>query len=410
MHKAPAGSPSQLQNAYAWRDVLAKSVLFFFGIVLWHKGLTVYVSYLLPLAWVLDGGLRRFGHTIKEPLVVAILVFCAVLALGILWSDYPKFGFKVWRRYFAFLFFIPYLSLLSKERLPWAISGLLVGYSIILLAGLYHWIILGVQGIPPLKMSYTSFSLVLGIGVVLALYLAGISNTKRMRSLLWLLAVFLLFIQFNQNGRIALLATVITLALLIVMLYKTKIKMFLGAAASLIIVVGGVAYSSDSFQERLATAESDIALSQQGRYDTSLGYRLAMWDVGLRGIAERPVFGHGTGMAADYFDKTVETYKGGLYKDLPKFLKTYHYHNDWIEIGMNVGAIGVMAYALLLWNWLRTLRAHQLTILGAAFVCYVFLSGLAETLVFFRQTLYLLLAITALCIVWKEAKPRNTGE
>ncbi|MDQ3185312.1 MAG: O-antigen ligase family protein, partial [Pseudomonadota bacterium] len=146
-----------------------------------------------------------------------------------------------------------------------------------------------------------------------------------------------------------------------------------------------------------------IALSQQGRYGTSVGYRLAMWDVGLHGIAERPVFGHGTGMAADYFDKTVGTYKGGLYKDLPKFLKTYHYHNDWIEIGMHVGAIGLLAYALLLWNWVRTLSTHQLTALGAAFVCFVFLSGLAETLVFFRQTLRLLLALTAIFIGWQKA-------
>jgi len=81
--------------------MLAKSVLFFFGIALWYKGLSFYAYYLLPFAWVLDGGIRRFGETIKEPLVVGMLLLCFVLALGILWSDYPKLGFKVWRRYFA---------------------------------------------------------------------------------------------------------------------------------------------------------------------------------------------------------------------------------------------------------------------------------------------------------------------
>jgi O-antigen ligase len=396
-------SLSQMQNTYAWRDVLAKSGLFFFGIALWHNGLSVYVTYLLLLVWTLDGGLRRFGYTIKEPLVIAILVFCGVLALGILWSDSPNSGYKIWKRYLTFLFFVPYLSLLSRERLPWAIGGLVIGYFAVLLAGLYQWVFVGVQGIPPLKMSYTSFSLMLGIGVIVAIYIAGISNNKKIKSSLWIFAVFLLFVQFNQNGRIALLATILTSILLVFMLYKTRIKIFLGVAASLIIVVGGFAYSSPGFQERLAKAESDIALSQQGRYDTSLGYRLAMWDVGLRGIVERPLLGHGTGMAADYFDKTVETYRGGLYRDLPQFLKTYHYHNDWIEIGMHVGAIGLTAYALLLWSWLRTLRAYQLTILGTAIVCYVFLSGLAETLVFFRQTLYLLFAITAIFISWQKA-------
>lgn len=396
VHESFTGSPFQMQSG--WRDLLAKSGLFFFGIALWHNGLAVYASYFLLLAWALDSDLRQFGHTIKEPLVVAILVFCIALALGILWSDDPKSGFKICKRYFTFLFFIPYLSLMNRERLPWAIGGLLIGYFAVLLAGFYQWMFVGVQGIPPLEMSYTSFSLMLGVGVIGALYLAGISNNKQIRPLLWLLGGILLFIQFNQHGRIALLATILTSALLIVMLYKTKIRTLLVVAASLIIVVGSFAYSSGSFQERVAKAESDIALSQQGRYSTSVGYRIAMWDVGFRGIAERPVFGHGTGMAAEYFDKTVETYKGGLYKDLPEFLKTYHYHNDWIEIGMHLGAVGLVAYALLLWNWFRTLRAYQLTILGAAIVCYVFLSGLAETLVFFRQTLYLLFAITAIFI------------
>src|SRR5687768_10481419 len=98
-----AHPPSFIQNVAAWRDILAKGVLFFFGIALWYKGLSYYAYFLLPAAWILDGGLRRFGEIIKEPLVLGMLLLCFVLALGILWSDYPKLGFKVWRRYFAFL-------------------------------------------------------------------------------------------------------------------------------------------------------------------------------------------------------------------------------------------------------------------------------------------------------------------
>ena len=64
-------------------------------------------------------------------------------------------------------------------------------------------------------------------------------------------------------------------------------------------------------QQRLAQVQSDIELSRQGKYDTSLGYRLAVWDVGLHGIAEKPLFGHGTGIPESYFEKTVKTYKDG---------------------------------------------------------------------------------------------------
>lgn len=403
IHQNPASSPGQTQSAFDWRDVLAKSALFFFGIALWSKGLSFYAYYLLILAWILDGGLGRFRETIKEPFVLAMLTLCIVLALGILWSDYPKLGFKVWNRYFACLIFIPYLSLLNKARLCWAISGLLIGYFGVLSIGVYQWLAMGTQGIPPLKITYLDFSAMLGIGVILTLYLAGTSSNKKAGSLLWLLAIFLLFVQFNQNARGLLLATLISFILLIFLLHRKEIRKLLTVTVVLLIVMGFFAYSSASFQQRLIQAKSDIELSSRGKFDTSLGYRLAIWDVGLHGIKERPLFGHGTGMAAPYFDKTIETYKGGLYKDLPKFGITHHYHNDWIEIGMQVGAFGMLAYAFFLGSWFQILRAHQLSILGTVFMCFIVLFGLTDVFVIFRQNVYLLLVITAIGVAWQKA-------
>lgn len=339
----------------------------------------------------------------NEPLVVALLVLCFVLALGILWSESPKLGFKVWRRYFAFLVFIPYLSLLNKERLLWAIGGLLTGYFGALIMGVYQWKILGVQGIPPLGMPYLHFSSMLGIGVLLALYLSSKSENRKTQSFLWLLVVSLLFIQLNQNARGILIATLLSSTLLLLLLHKKEIRTLLAVMVSLAIVIGVFGYNSTSFHERLAQAERDLEMSKLGRYDTSLGYRLALWDIGIHGIAERPFLGHGTGMAAAYFDKNIETYKGGLYKELQGFSPTYHYHNDWIEIGMHIGLLGFLAYAFLLWGWFQTFKAHRLAILGAALICFIFLSGLTDNLVFFRQTFYLLLVITAIGISWHKA-------
>ena len=390
-----------MQSALTSRDMLAKFALLFFGVALWYKGLSFYAYYLLPVAWVLNGGLCRFKEIVYEPLIGALLVLCLVLALGILWSDSPGLGFKVWRRYFAFLVFIPYLGLLNKARLPWAIGGLLVGYLGALAMGVYQWVILGVQGIPPLGMPYLHFSSMLGIGAILTLYFAGMNKNKKAKTILWCFTVFLLFLQFNQNARGILAATLISSALLLLLLHKKEIRTLFALMASLMIILGVFASSSTSFQERLVQARHDIELSTQGRYDTSLGYRIAMWDVGLHGIAESPFFGHGTGMAASYFDQTIGTYKDGLYKELPKFIPTtYHYHNDWIEIGMHIGALGLMAYAYFLWSWFQTFKAHQLRILGSALVFFVFLSGLTDNLVFFRQTFYLLLIITAIGIGW----------
>jgi O-antigen ligase len=394
--------PSFVPHTTIWWEVLTKGVLFFFGIALWYKGLSFYAYYLLPAAWVLDGGLHRFQQLLREPLVLGMLVLCLVLALGILWSDYPKLGFKVWRRYFALLVFIPYLGLLNKERLPWAIGGALIGYFGALLIGLYQWLVMGVQGIPVLAMPYLHFSSILGIGVLLALYLVDTSKTKTRKLLFWCLAIFLLFVQFNQHARGILVATLISSLFLVCLLYKKEFKQLLVVLASLTIAIGIFAYNSTAFHERLAQAERDIELVKQGNYRTSLGYRFAIWDIGLHGIAEHPFFGHGTGSAAIYFDKTVRAYKGGLYKDALELHDTHHYHNDWIEIGMHLGLLGLIAYGFFLWSWFQTFKVHSLKTLAVALIFFIFLSGLTDTLVFFRQTFYLLIVTTAIGIIWQR--------
>jgi O-antigen ligase len=230
-HEESAGLPASQQGTYGWCDGLAKFALLFFGIVLWYK-MSIYFGYgLLVLAWILDGGLHRSRQIIKEPLVLAILFFCAVLVLGILWSDYPNSGRIRWNKYVVLTVFIPYLSLLNKERLSWAIGGLVFGYSVVLLMGIYYRFFLGEQGVPPLKMAYLHFSMMLGVGVILISYLAATSRNKKVRGLLWGFVAFLLFMQFSQNGRGPLLATVPTLILLFFMLYRTNIKKLLGVMA-----------------------------------------------------------------------------------------------------------------------------------------------------------------------------------
>lgn len=405
-HASPIGSLSRMHGAYAGRNMAAKFMLLFFGIALWHKELAMFAGSLLALTWLLHGGLRQLGQTIKEPLVLAILVFCTVLLLGILWSDYPDSGRFRWDKYLGLMIFIPYSSLLNKERLPWAITGLIIGYSGVLLMGIYYQFFLGVQGIPPLRMVYLHFSMMLGVGVILAFYLMATSDNKKAGGLLWLLAVSLLFMQFNQNGRGPLLATVLTLMLLLVMLYRTQISKLLAVTAAVIMMTGVFAYHSSSFHERLSQAQSDVRLFQQEQFETSTGYRLAVWDVGLHAIAQRPWFGYGTGMAKSAFETTAETYKDGRYKNLVNFTKNLHYHNDMIEIGVYLGAFGLSAYVFLLWGWFQTLRAHRLPILGAALICFVFLAGLMDVIFIYGQIPSLLLVITAIAITWK----RNTGE
>lgn len=403
--------PGENVLAYGWRDLFARCALIFFGIALWQKWSLFYAFFLLTLAWVIDGGLQKFGQLVKEPLVFGVLTFCGLLALGLLWGEYAEAGQNKWKKYFIFLTFIPFFALLNKPRLPWAMAAFIVGYVSVLTAGIYQWFVLGEQGVPFFEISYLAYSAMLGIGILLVFYIGSICQTRKMAMLCWFIAFLLLFLQFNQNARSLLLATVFALLLLIFLRYRTEVKLLFGVFASIMVAIFLFAMSSPIFQERLVLIGSDLKAMVEGNYSTSLGYRYAIWDIGMHGIAEKPLLGHGTGRPEVYFEETIQTYKNGLYKGLPEFHKTSHYHNDWIEIGMHLGGLGILTLALLMWSWYRTFKIHRLSVFGAALICYVFLAGLSDTFLLYNRIPILLLAVTAMAVCWQrsvsEMRPVN---
>ena len=403
----PSSNP--VQNINDWRDSAAKFTLFVFGVVLWHKGSAIAAGSLLILVWILCGGLRQIKSIIKEPLAVAILIFCGVLLLGILWSDWPNSGRFRWDRYLALMIFIPYLSLLNKDRLFWAVGGVVIGCLGILLVGLYYQFFLGVPGIPPLKMAYLHFSLGIGVGVLMAIYWAGISENRRVVMVMFVVASFLLLIQFNLGGRGPLLATCTTIILLLLLLHRYQFKKLLGILVVVTIMMGTFAYQSNSFQSRFSKIETELVQSEQGENQTSVGLRRAFYEIGLNAISQRSWFGYGTGMAQKAFAENAEDYQGGRFKDVASF-KNLHYHNDLIEMGVYLGLLGISAYLFLLWGWFQSLRVHGLTVLGATLVCFIFMAGLTDVILIYGQIPSLLLVITAIAITWQRGYGNLTRE
>ncbi len=382
----------------SWQELFIRFALFFVCIAFWRGDLNIYSFSLLVIAWLMDGGLRRLHQVLKLPLVQAIVLLCVLLLIGLSWGELPDDGRMKWLKYFILLILIPLYSLLNKARMPWAIGGLVTGYLIVLGLGVYQRLATGEQGIALLNMSYLSFSAMLGAGAIAAAGLACASRSAITGGMLWVVALTLIFIQFHQSGRVLLLATLMTIVLQVYLRFKIDIRKFAGIFIALLVAIGIFAYSSSVFQERLLLVKSDIELLQQGHYNSSLGYRLAMWDVGLHAITERPLTGYGTGMPGRYFDATIQTYKDGLYKDLPAFQKTSHYHNDWIEIGMHVGIPGMLALLFLYWGWYQAFKRSGLSILGAGLVTYIVLAGMTDAFLIFSRMPVLLLTITALAM------------
>ena len=396
-----------MQTNNSRREWFIRFALVFFCAGFWRSESMLISSSLLTVAWLMDGGIYRLRQVIKIPLAQAILLLCALLLLGLLWGEWPQDGRMKWMKYFTLLVFIPFYTLINKERLLWALGGLIAGYLCILAVGVYQWLTIDAQGIPLLGMSYLSFSAMLGIGAIVASGIACMNPSVRLQLLLVIATLVLLFIQFHQNGRIFLLVTLMSILLMTFLRYQIEMRKFLTILVSVLIVTVAFAYSSPVFQARLMQIKSDIELLQQGNYSSSLGYRFAMWDVGLHGIAERPLSGFGTGVPEKYFDKTITTFKDGLYKDLPEFQETVHYHNDWIEIGMHIGVPGMLALGFLLWSWYQVFHRNNLKLLGSGLISFIFLSGFTDTFIIFSRTPVLLLIITAIAINWYEREQES---
>ncbi|MBX3639577.1 MAG: O-antigen ligase family protein [Nitrosomonas sp.] len=384
--------------------MLIRSVLVAFCIGLWFSILYTLLVVLLVLAWLLDDGHRRLWSLLKEPLVQAIGIFCFFLLLGLFWAETFAEGRHKWTKYLLLLTYIPFLGLLNRQRLPWAMGAAGMGFCLVLFAGLHAWLVEQQQGIPLFNMTYLTFSALLGIGSVFLCCCACMSRNRIIQILFFSLALVLLFLQFQQSARSFLLATLVTQMTVLVIYFRVSLRAVAQIAGLLVLVAIVFAYTSPVISERWAQARLDFENIRQDYYDNSIGYRLALWDVGLQGIAEKPFFGHGTGAPEQYFDQTVVYYKNGIYANLPIFQQTSHYHNDWIEIGMHLGMMGIASFMYLLWAWYRTLEQNRMSLPAIAMVSFVFFSGLTETFLIFARMPVLLLVITAIAVSWQKSR------
>lgn len=394
-------------QAINWREWLARFALPFFCVGIFHNGLLYPAIGVLVLAWIVDGGLVGFRRLLTEPLVRAILILCFMLSVGMLWSEAPLEGRHKWIKYFLLLLYLPFLSLLKRDRLAWALGGLLAGYGFVLSVGIYQWLVERGQGVPALGLSYLKFAAMLGVGVILSGYFACRSRDGVIRVFLLGCSSMLLFLQVQQGARGFLLATLLTLLILIGGYFWSNLRKFAGLVLALAVLAGLFASTSPVMQARWAQAQQDFAKIQQADYSSSIGYRLAMWDVGVDGILRQPLWGYGTGTPERYFKQTIVQYKGGIYQDLLNFHPYAHYHNDWIEIGMHLGLLGIFSLMYLLWAWYVTFKRSGMALLGTGVVSFVFLSGLTDTFMLFYRMPVLLLIITGIIICWQKARIIN---
>jgi len=256
--------------------------------------------------------------------------------------------FKHIERYFRFVLIIPIYLLLSKTDLKlfrYLLAGALVSgplyLSIAYLSladdaginakGGYHHIIFG------------NMAMLNSLFMATVLVFAKIS--KKMKMALVISIICLLYASILSQSRGAWLALPFCLLFLLPFaVYHGKVKMH--TIVIMFIILSGLLVASPAKNiliDRVKLAVHEVEVFQaEGDSGTSVGARLAMWNIAMDSWKKAPVVGVGPG---GFSLEIKESQEQGLYKKLPLFSST---HNIFFQALVTTGTIGFVILCLAL--------------------------------------------------------------
>lgn len=96
-------------------------------------------------------------------------------------------------------------------------------------------------------------------------------------------------------------------------------------------------------QTRINVAKNELsAFYEQGKEDTSVGARLAMWSLAIDGISNAPIFGHGNQGWIQTRDAAIQNGR------LSKFSSNFtHVHSEYFDVVFKRGLLGLVVYLAL---------------------------------------------------------------
>ncbi len=323
--------------------------------------------------------------TEDRTLCALLLAVFAINALAVLWhGDSGKYLDQGIR----YLLAIPTLAGLRRVRLrlDWLAAGLVLG--LFATAGVAawqtHW--LGYEratGFVTSAIPFGDMALTLAFWCLMGAVLAAIQRRRGWGALLLAgtLAGFYAMLASASRGSLVALPILLTLAA-VALLRRAHLRPLLAgvavlaAAAAIVLAVLPAGHLAEN---RYAAALDEWqAYSQQGDATNNVGARLEAWKAALISIPERPLLGWGHTQYDDHVRDLIETGRAA-----PVVSTLANTHNQFIEIWLHQGSLGLIAFLALLiasfWSFCRRLRAPDPTVrvlaccgatLPAAFAAY----------------------------------------
>ena len=169
----------------------------------------------------------------------------------------------------------------------------------------------------------------------------ALSGIERARNPLFYAALAGTIAIIYSGSRIVWLALLIA-GIAVLLINRQRLRGRNAVRVLLLLAAVGIVIAAFGFQAisgRFDFLRSDwSALGTHGNYDTSLGIRIALWEIGLKAFQDMPVFGHGGGASQLLI-------KQGFHDQFALDTGYNHFHNGFLTALVQAGILGAVTLA-----------------------------------------------------------------
>ena len=351
----------ELLQRYRDRFALILNLLFvaYAALLPFSYAFTVFTGPLLLLIfWLLEGDFKRkFQKILSKKALLFLVLFFLFTLLSLLWSD----DWQAASRVLVFYFSVTVVAVvLSTSLRPKFIKPVLYAFllsmfvSEVLLYGVFwewwHFKKASVTNPSPI-MHHVLYSIFVAVTALLLfgqIFDRTVPKKVKLFELFFLISTIVNL--FLNGGRTGQLGFLLAISVFTATYFGFRKKYMLRAAVASGILFAAAYFLSPVFHQRVHLGVSDVRGILQGNFHSSWGLRVVMSKAGLQMLAEHPLIGYGVGDAIEEFHRFAQ------HSDLKKFqfltLNT-HVHEQWLQIALQTGLIGLGLFILFLYHLFR---------------------------------------------------------
>ncbi|MGP1580473.1 MAG: O-antigen ligase family protein [Wolinella sp.] len=329
-------------------------LLFAFTMPLSRAAISLF-TILLPLAWIIEGDFHRKFNEIKgSTFFIVFLLLYMLVILSVFPSENKKSALEFPRLYAYWLTMFVLFTSLKREWIRSVITAFLFGMVVseIIAYGIFFdlWDFrAGAKSSVSPFMMHIDYSIYLAFTSVL-LFSRIISAHYHKREKI-LMAIFFLSTTGNlflQTGRTGQVAFIFAIGAMFFLRFRFTFKSLLYPVLSLLVIFTLAFHGSNNFNQRLKHTLADLQSIKSGNLNTSWGIRLAFYGLAYEIFKENPLLGVGVG---DYRRAATEILQRDEFAhypdDMREFLGDNHFHNQFLQVTVQMGIIGLSLTILL---------------------------------------------------------------